>query len=329
MKVRKIIMRVDVMERIGLAGLVPVVVLEQAEDAVPVAKALLAADLDIMEITMRTEAGIAAIKAVSEQVPDMLVGAGTILSLAKCQEAVAAGARFIVSPGYDPAIVNWCLANQIPITPGCVTPTEITTALNAGIKTVKFFPANIYGGVKACTNLYAPFKSAGLSFIPTGGVNNDNLGEYADKPFIHAIGGGWLCDPASIANHDYAAITETVKAAVSALLGFEVVHVGINQENEDAASEVSWTLNKAFGFAVKEGVLSNFASSAIEIFKSPYLGTKGHLAIRTNSVDRAVHYLSRRGFEVDRSTVKYKNGRILTVYLNDEIGGFALHLMQK
>ena len=319
----------DVMERIGQAGLVPVVVLEQVEDAVPVARALLAADLDIMEITMRTEAGIAAIRAVSEQVPEMLVGAGTILSLEKCQEAVAAGARFIVSPGYDPVIVNWCIANQVPITPGCVTPTEITTALNAGIKTVKFFPANIYGGVKGCSNLHAPFKSAGLKFIPTGGVNNDNLGEYADKPFIHAVGGGWLCDPVSVSKHDYGAITETAKAAVSALLGFEVVHVGINLESETAASEVSSALNKAFGFAIKEGALSNFASAAIEIFKQPYLGTMGHLAIRTNSVDRAIHYLTKRGFKVDMATVKYKNDRILTVYLSDEIGGFALHLMQK
>lgn len=322
-------MNFDVMDRIGRAGLVPVVVLEQVEDAVPVAQALLAADLDIMEITMRTEAGIAAIRAVSEHVPEMLVGAGTILSLAKCQEAVAAGARFIVSPGYDPVIVNWCIANQIPVTPGCVTPTEITTALNAGIKTVKFFPANIYGGVKGCSNLYAPFKSVGLSFIPTGGVNNDNLGEYADKPFIHAVGGGWLCDPASVSSHNYVAITETAKAAVSALLGFEVVHVGINQESETAASEVSLALNKAFGFAVKEGALSNFASAAIEIYKYPFLGTMGHLAIRTNSVTRAIHYLSRRGFQVDMTTAKYKNDRISTVYLTDEIGGFALHLMQK
>ena len=322
-------MNLDVMERIERAGLVPVVVLEQVDDAVPVAQALLAADLDIMEITMRTEAGIAAIRAVSEQVPDMLVGAGTILSLAKCRESVAAGARFIVSPGYDPVIVNWCIANQMPITPGCVTPTEITTALNAGIKTVKFFPANIYGGAKGCNNLYAPFKSAGLRFIPTGGVNNDNLNEYADKPFILAIGGGWLCDPASVSSHNYAAITETAKAAIDALLGFEVVHVGINQENEEAAAEVSSALNKAFGFAIKSGALSNFASTAIEIYKSNYLGAMGHLAIRTNNVNRAIHYLSRRGYKVDMTTAKYKGDRMNTVYLTDEIGGFAIHLMQK
>ena len=319
----------DVLERIGKTGLVPVAVLDNVEDAVPAAQALLAAGLDIMEITLRTDAGIAAIRAVSEQVPGMLVGAGTVLSLEKCQESVAAGAKFIVSPGYDPIIVSWCLAGNIPITPGCVTPTEITTALNAGLKTVKFFPANIYGGVKACAGLYAPFKSAGLSFIPTGGISNDNLSEYADKSFILAVGGGWLCDPVHVNSHDFASITETAKAAINALLGFEVAHIGINQENETDAANVGLALNRAFGFTVKEGNNSNFASPAIEILKSGYLGKMGHVAIRTNSIVRAIHYLEKRGFIVDMGTAKFKSDKMIAVYLKDEIGGFALHLLQK
>lgn len=319
----------EVLERIALTGLVPVVVIENAEDAVAAAQALLAADLDVMEITLRTAAGLAAIKAVSEQVPDMLVGAGTVLTLENCQKAVAAGAKFIVSPGFDPIIVNWCVANQIPITPGCVTPTEITAALNAGLKTVKFFPANIYGGVKACSNLYAPFKSAGLSFIPTGGINNDNLAEYADKPFILAIGGGWLCSPEDISGHNFSAITETAKAAIATLLGFEVAHVGVNLPDAEAAAGVGQYLQQAFGFGIKEGAGSNFATSSIELLKANYLGSKGHLAIRTSNIARAMHYLGKRGFAVDMTTAKYKGDKLIAVYLTGETGGFALHLVQK
>lgn len=319
----------DVLERIGKTGLVPVVVLENAEDAVPTAQALLAADLDIMEITMRTEAGIASIKAVSEQVPDMLVGAGTVLTLEKCKECVAAGAKFIVSPGFSPAVVKWCVENNIPVTPGCVTPTEITTALDAGLKVVKFFPANIYGGVKACSNLYAPFKSAGVKFIPTGGVNNDNLFEYADKPFIHAIGGGWLCNPEDVKNRNFAAITENAKNAIAALLGFEIAHIGMNQENEESAVSVGECFQTAFGFSIKEGSSSNFSSPFIEVMKTNYLGDKGHIAVRTNSIPRAIHYLGKRGYEVDMDTAKYKGDKLIAVYLKTEIGGFALHLLQK
>ena len=171
---------------------------------------------------------------------------------------------------------------------GCVTPTEIETALSFGLTTVKFFPADVYGGVKACAALYGPYQSAGVKFIPTGGVSNDNLAEFADKPFIHAVGGGWLCKTSDISSHNFAAITENTKKAIEVLLGFEVAHVGINQDNEQDALGVAQTLNKAFGFAVKEGNSSNFASTFIEITKSRYLGANGHLAVKTNSIPRAI-----------------------------------------
>ena len=204
----------DVIEKLGNAGLIPVVVIENANDAVPAAKALLDGGLDVMEITMRTAAGIEAIKNIRAGAPDMLVGAGTILSLEKCQEAVEAGAQFIVSPGINPVIVKWCIDHQVAVTPGCVTPTEIETALSLGIKIVKFFPAEVFGGIKGCAALYGPYQSAGVKFIPTGGVNNDNLAEFADKPFIHAVGGGWLCKTADISSHNFAAITANVQKAI-------------------------------------------------------------------------------------------------------------------
>jgi len=320
----------DVMKRIGEIGLVPVVVLEDAADAVPTAKALLEGGLGIMEITMRTAAGIQSIKNVREAYPDdVLVGAGTILTLEKCKEAVEAGAQFIVSPGFNPEVVKWCVENNVPITPGCVTPTEIDQALSFGIKTVKFFPANVYGGINGCKALQGPYKSAGVKFIPTGGVNNDNLTDFADKPFIHAIGGGWLCNPSDVKNKNFAALTETAKKSIDVLLGFELAHIGINAENAEESLEICKCLSGAFNFPVKEGNSSNFAGTGIEVNKSKGLGKNGHIAIKTNSIERAAYYLSMRGYELDPETAKYKGDKMIAVYLKNEFGGFAIHLLQK
>lgn len=317
------------MERIGAAGLVPVVVIDNAEDAVPAANALLAGGLDIMEITMRTDAGIQAIKNVANGCPDMLVGAGTVLSLEKCKEAVAAGAKFIVSPGFNEKVVAWCVENDVPITPGCVTPTEIEAALAYGIRIVKFFPAGTYGGLGACKSLYGPYRAANVSFIPTGGVNNDNLAEFADKPYIHAVGGSWLCSSSDISNHNFDAITKSASTAIDVLLGFELAHVGINQKDNAESMSVVGKFNQAFNFPIREGNSSNFAGTGFEIMNAPYLGKHGHIAIRTNSIDRAIQYLSKRGFEVNSDTAKYKGDKLIAVYLEESFGGFAIHLLQK
>lgn len=187
----------DALNRLERTGVVPVVVLDRAEDAVPTAKALLDGGVDVMEITFRTAAAADAIRAVAENCPDMLVGAGTVITLDQCKLAVERGARFIVSPGFDAEIVAWCIQNNVAVTPGCVTPTEIMAARKLGLNVVKFFPAGIYGGLKAMKALAAPF--GGVKFIPTGGVNAENLAEYAAAPFVHAIGGSWLCPKSDIA----------------------------------------------------------------------------------------------------------------------------------
>jgi len=319
----------DILEKIGNAGLVPVVVIENATDAVPAGRALIEGGVDVMEITMRTAEGIQAIKNIRKEIPNMLVGAGTILTIEKCKEAVAAGAQFIVSPGINTEIVRWCVENGRAVMPGCVTPTEIDTALSFGIKIVKFFPAEAFGGVKGCAALYGPYQSAGIKFIPTGGVNNDNLADFADKPFIHAVGGGWLCKTSDITNHNFATITETSRKAIEVLLGFEIAHVGINQDSQNDSYDVAQSIKKAFGFSIEEGKSSNFVSRSIEITKSRYLGTNGHLAVRTNSIPRAMYYLRQRGFEVDMETAKHKGDKLISVYLKDEFGGFAVHLLQK
>ena len=192
-------------------GVVPVVVLDDAKDTVPTAKALLAGGVNVMEITFRTAAAADSIKAVSENCPEMFVGAGTVVTLDQCKKALECGAKFIVSPGFDPEVVSWCVERNVPITPGCVTLTEIMAAMKLGLNVVKFFPAGVYGGLKAMKALSAPFGS--VRFIPTGGVDAKNLKEYLEAPFVHAVGGSWLCPKKEIATGNFDAITALCKEA--------------------------------------------------------------------------------------------------------------------
>lgn len=191
----------DVLGRLHNCGIVPVVVIDNAKNAVQTANALLSGDVDVMEITFRTNAAIEAIAAVAGNCPKICLGAGTVITIEQAKAAVGAGAKFIVSPGFDKEICGWCLENGIAVTPGCVTPTEIMSALAMGLNILKFFPANAYGGVPTINALAGPFGT--VRFIPTGGVSGQNLAEYISSPYVHAVGGSWMCAKDDIAAGSY------------------------------------------------------------------------------------------------------------------------------
>ena len=316
----------DVLKRMACAGIVPVVVLEDAKDAVPTAKAMVAGGIDVMEITFRTAAAADSIRAVAAEVPEMLVGAGTVVNLEQCKLAVECGAKFIVSPGYDEEVVSWCCDNGVAVCPGCVTPTEIMMALKHGLKVLKFFPANVYGGLGAIKALAGPF--GGVKFIPTGGVNLQNVGEFIADSHIHAVGGSWVCPKADIAAGNFDKITELCKESRKALLGFEVAHVGINCADASVCDQVCDAFAAAFDFGVKKGNSSNFASTGVEVMKTMFKGANGHIAIRTNKMTPAIAEMERRGLELDWDSVKDKEN-VKAVYFKNEFGGFAVHLLQK
>ena len=187
-----------VMERLANSIVVPVVVLDKVEDAIPTAKAMAAGGVDTMEITFRTACAPEAIKAVADNCPEVLVGAGTIVNVEQAKLAVEMGAKFIVSPGFSDEVVGWCVENDIPVAPGCVTPTEIMAALKHGLKMVKFFPANVYGGLKALKALSAPFPQ--VRFLPTGGVDLTNINEFLAFDKIVVIGGSFMMKGDIVAN---------------------------------------------------------------------------------------------------------------------------------
>lgn len=200
----------NILEQLGKIGVVPVAVLDNVKDAAPLATAMQDGGVPCAEVTLRTAAGLASIEAMAK-IDGVLVGAGTVLTLQQCKDAIAAGAKFIVSPGLSEKIVEHCLAEKIAVLPGCVTPTEIMRAMEMGLRTVKFFPAGVYGGLKAMKALAAPF--VGLTFVPTGGANGDNLAEYLAAPYVHAVGGSWLCDRKDVNAGDFAKITTLCRAA--------------------------------------------------------------------------------------------------------------------
>lgn len=317
----------DTMEKLGRGGIVPVVVIENADNAVDTADALKAGGIHSMEITLRTEDALDAINKVAEDRPDMLVGAGTVLNLEQAKLSVDAGAKFIVSPGFDEDVVRFCVEKNVAVTPGCVTPTEIMRAVKLGCKVLKFFPANVYGGLNALKALAGPF--GGVKFIPTGGVNTENIGQFVNAPFVYAVGGSWVCPKADINAKSFEKITALCKEAVKAALGFEIAHVGINTPDAAASLNVATSLADALGMDLKHGNSSNFVGTAVEVMKKMYLGANGHIAVRTNNVEIACGYLGEKGLEVDMDTAKYKNGNLTAVYLKDSFGGFAVHLVRK
>ncbi|MBQ8198239.1 MAG: bifunctional 4-hydroxy-2-oxoglutarate aldolase/2-dehydro-3-deoxy-phosphogluconate aldolase [Lachnospiraceae bacterium] len=203
----------SIAETIQNMGVVPVVVLEDTKDAAPLAKALTEGGLPCAEVTFRTEAAEESIRIMAEQFPQMLVGAGTVLTIDQVDRAVAAGAKFIVSPGFDPEIVDYCLEKKIPVFPGCITPSEVTQAVKRGLEVVKFFPAEQFGGVATIKALAAPFT--GVKFMPTGGVNAKNLESYLSFPRIIACGGSWMVSGALVKEGKFDEITELTREAVS------------------------------------------------------------------------------------------------------------------
>ena len=317
-----------VLEKIQKIGIVPVIAINDAKDAIPLAKALIKGGLPCAEVTFRTAAARDAIKAMTTEYPDMMVGAGTVLTTEQVDQAVEAGAKFIVSPGLNPKVVKYCLDKDIPVTPGTSNASDIEAALELGLEVVKFFPAEAAGGLAMIKSLAAPYVN--VKFMPTGGINAKNITTYLDFPKIIACGGSWMVKSDLIAAGEFDKIEAMTREAVQTMLGFELAHVGINCENEGSADSTADALCNLLGYEKKVGNSSIFAGSAFEMTKTMGKGKNGHLAVRTNYIERAVNYLEGQGYTFDYDTVKKDaKGNMKAIYLKDEVGGFAIHLVQK
>jgi len=316
-----------ILEKISELAIIPVVKIEKAENALPLGRALLDGDLPIAEITFRTSAAEESIKTLTRELPNLLVGAGTVLTIEQVKKAVSAGAKFIVSPGFNSKIVDYCIENDIPVTPGINNPTQIEMALEREIEVVKFFPAETSGGLPLLKSMAAPYS--GIKFIPTGGISLNNLSSYLSYNKVHACGGSWMVKPELISSGNFSEITRLTKEAISIMLGFEFAHLGINEENQDKAFSSANLLSKLFYLPIKDGTSSVFTGSVFEVVKNKYLGKHGHIAIATNDIHRAITYLKMKGISTLPETAKEKDGKLKAIYIAQKVSGFAIHLLQK
>ncbi|MDR2807682.1 MAG: bifunctional 4-hydroxy-2-oxoglutarate aldolase/2-dehydro-3-deoxy-phosphogluconate aldolase [Spirochaetaceae bacterium] len=317
-----------IFEKLERLGLVPVIKIDDPDKAVPLAKALQDGSLPCAEITFRTKAGEESIKRITQALPDILVGAGTVLTQAQVDAALAAGAQFIVSPGFNPKVVAYCLEKKVPVIPGCANPSDIEAAIEHGLSVVKFFPAEQAGGLPYIKALAGPYS--GIKFVPTGGIGANNVASYISYNRILACGGSWMVPPDALNAGDFDKITRLCREALFSMLNFSVTHFAINSAHEKEAAATASFFASVFSLPFRETSVSFFASDAIEVMKSPGLGAHGHIAIATTSAKRAIAYLERQGLTINESTIrKDANGEPTFAYLSDEIAGFAVHIIQK
>ena len=309
-------------------SLIPVIRIETADWAEPLAHALCGGGLPAAEVTFRTPCAAEAIRRMKEAEPDMLVGAGTVLTPAQADEAAAAGTSFIVSPGLNRSVVEHCLSLGIPVVPGCATPSDVECAIGLGLTTVKFFPAEPSGGLKMLRAMSGPY--GGIRFMPTGGITPANLSSYLSCPAVLACGGSFMIDEEAMRRGDFGVIRTSTRQTLSQLFAFRLYHVGISAGGDRKAEAAAGLLSSMFGVPVREIPGALFVGDLMEIVRAKGRGTHGHIGISTPHLARAVACLSRAGFAFDEgSRVLDEKGHMTTIYFRDEVLGFALHLTER
>ena len=320
------------LEMISKIGIIPVIAIDDAAKAVPLARALVAGGLPAAEVTFRTAAAEDAIKAIAAEVPEMLLGAGTVITDEQADRALAAGCTFLVSPGFIPELTKYVIDKGGLMIPGTSTLGEMEQALRMGLEVLKFFPAEANGGVGFLKNCAGPHKN--LKWMCTGGITSKNVNEYLGFNQITACGGTWMFKGKNgedlIKTENWDEITRLCREAVNTMLGFEVRHVGMNCQTREEAAATAQRFTALFGFPYKPGNSSDFSGIGVECNHYPKLGKLGHIAIGTNSVERAIYQLEAMGVEFNYDEyVAVKNGKTIAIYLKEEFSGFAVHLVQK
>ena len=316
-----------IVEKVYQIGIIPVIAFNSVDEALPLCKALADGGLPAAEVTFRTACAEECIRKIHEEMPEMLLGAGTVLTTEQADRAMAAGASFIVAPGFDPEVCKHVIYKGGIMMPGTCSAGEMQQAMNMGCEALKFFPAEANGGVGMLKNIGAALKSA--RWMCTGGVNAKNVNDYLGYDQIFAVGGTWMCKSDVIKAGDWAKITAQSKEAVDTMLGLKLMHIGINTENEEEAMKMANLIGSLLNMKVAPGNSSIFVGSKeFEIMKKPGRGTHGHIAIGCNNVDRAIYHLSQRGVKFDLDSKVVKNGKTIACYFADEIAGFAFHLVQ-
>lgn len=310
----------DVCEQIGAIGILPVVKIDNAGDSENLAASLLAGDLPAVEITFRTDAAQESIKRIKKKFPEMLVGAGTVLSIDQVKQAVGAGAEFIVAPGFNPKTAEYCVSHNIPFFPGISGPGQIEAALEYGLSVLKFFPAEVMGGIKMIKSLSAPYNK--VKFIPTGGINIQNISRYLAQPSVLACGGSWVAPAGMIQEGRFDDIAKLAHEAVTEIVGFRLSGVSLKPL---PGSEIESTLDffaSNFLLGKDENDDAYTAGGVINIEKGQ-IDHEGQLIFSVPSLARALAFLSRKSIPV------LDTGKTGECVLKKQKGGFEIKVVER
>lgn len=271
-----------ILEQIEKIGIVPVIVIDDAKDAVPLARALIEGGLPAAEVTFRTAAAKEAIVAIRREFPEMIVGAGTVLTTEQANEAIEAGAQFVVSPGLNPEVVSYCIERGVTMLPGCSSPTDIEKAMNLGLSEVKFFPSEHIGGLPVIKAMSAPYGK--VRFMPTGGLNEKNMGAYLDDPKIIACGGSFMVTKELIAAGDFDRIRQLTEKAVGLMLRFTFSGMA-NENGRQLAVMETKNILRAVYHLERKGI--SFDRSTAEII--------GGRLVQIDAANVGIRLIERRG----------------------------------
>ncbi len=302
----------QVIDRIAELGIIPVVKIDDVKNAIHLVESLRKAHLNCIEVTFRTNAAVESIKAISKQYPDFLIGAGTVLTCKQVDEAILAGAKFIVTPGFNPDTVSYCIGQNIPIIPGCSNALDIESALSFGLKVVKFFPAEQLGGLPMIKALAGPYGN--VEFIATGGINEKNFRSYLDFPKVIAIAGSWMVSSELIEKESFGEIEKLSKAALSVMLGLEIQAIAFDNLTTSSEKNELQLWNEA-----TNGLLNSSNESI----------SKGVITIRTLDIRRAIAYFRNSGMEFENDSVSKNDNTLKEIFFKNRLDGFMIRLMQK
>ena len=312
----------EVVKQLELAGIIPLIKIDDISDALPLMGALTGANINVVEITFRTSAARDVLKLISKKCKNMLVGAGTIISIEQVNEAINAGAKYIVTPSFNPKVVDRCIELGIPVFPGCSNPTDIEQAYERGLRVVKFFPAELLGGVEMLKVLSRPYPM--MKYVPTGGINADNLNKYLNFNRVLCCGGTYIVDETLLKQKQYHEITRIARESVNKMLDIKLDHVAINTDYKTGTALLK-TFSNLSGVTYQP---DQEKVGGIEVVRDNHNGNLGHVAFSSPNLERCVHYLEQRGFTVDKSTIVKENGRIAKLHLAGDNAGYTIQLIR-
>ena len=313
----------EVIKRLELAGITPLIKIDDAKDALPLMGALTAAGINTVEITFRTSAAKDVLRLIGSKNNTMMVGAGTVISVEQVNDAVMAGAKYIVTPAFNPRVVDRCIELGIPVFPGCSNASDIEQAAERGLRVVKFFPAELLGGVAMLKALSGPYPF--MRFIPTGGIRADNLNSYLKFNKVLCCGGTYMVDENLLKQKQFQEITRIARESVNKMLDIKLDHIAINADYR-TGTELLKTFSKLSGEVYKE---EEDKVCGIEVVRENHIGKIGHIAFSSPNLERCVYYLGQRGFTVDSSTIVKENGKIAKLHLAGDNAGFTIQLIRK